>query len=138
MSLFLEKIIHLNILKFLKTFIFFKILKNYNNFLYSIIFKMKKILVTGGNGFIGTHLILKLLKNKKNKILNLDKFSYCSNLYLCKTKFKNLKNKKINLLNFSKLRKIIILYKPDIVFHLAAETHVDNSLSNPIAIMKIT
>ena len=42
---------------------------------------MKKILVTGGNGFIGTHLILKLLKNKKNKILNLDKFSYRSNLY---------------------------------------------------------
>ena len=94
---------------------------------------MKKILVTGGNGFIGTHLILKLLKNKKNKILNLDKFSYCSNLYLSKAKFKNLKNKKINLLNFNKLRKSIILYKPDIVFHLAAETHVDNSLNNPIA-----
>ena len=39
----------------------------------------KKILVTGGNGFIGTNLILQLLKDKNNQILNIDKISYSSN-----------------------------------------------------------
>ena len=41
---------------------------------------MKKIIVTGGSGFIGTNLITNLLK-KKNKILNIDKVSYCSNFF---------------------------------------------------------
>jgi len=45
---------------------------------------MNKILITGGLGFIGTNLIIKLLENKDNNILNIDKFSYSSNLYLQK------------------------------------------------------
>ena len=47
---------------------------------------MKNIIVTGGAGFIGTNLIIELLKDKNNKILNIDKFSYCSNSYLIKKK----------------------------------------------------
>lgn len=93
---------------------------------------MKKIIVTGGNGFIGTNLILKLIEDQNNSVLNIDKFSYYSNNYLYKKKNKNLKNVKIDLLNFNKLKKIIYKFKPDFVFHLAAETHVDTSITNPI------
>ena len=93
---------------------------------------MKKILVTGGNGFIGTNLIIELLKDKNNKILNIDKFSYCSNSYLI-NKNKNLKNIKTNLLNFDITKKIIFSFKPDLIFHLAADTHVDVSLTKPLS-----
>ena len=93
---------------------------------------MKNILITGGSGFIGTNLVLKLLENRNNNILNIDKFSYSSNLYLQKKSFANLKNMQIDLLNFKKLEKVINTFKPDIIFHLAAETHVDVSLNNPI------
>jgi dTDP-glucose 4,6-dehydratase len=47
---------------------------------------MQNIIVTGGAGFIGTNLIIELLKDKNNKILNIDKLSYCSNSYLKKKK----------------------------------------------------
>ena len=94
---------------------------------------MKKILVTGGNGFIGTNLIAKLLEDKKNKIINIDKFSSSSNYYLYKKNFKSLKNYKIDLLNYEKIKKIIFNFKPDLIFHLAAETHVDVSLTNPVS-----
>ena len=92
---------------------------------------MKKIIVTGGNGFIGTNLILKLIENKKYKIINIDKFSSSSNDYLYKKRFKNYKNYKTDLLNYEKIKKIIYNFKPDLVFHLAAETHVDVSLTKP-------
>jgi dTDP-glucose 4,6-dehydratase len=93
---------------------------------------MNKIIITGGSGFIGTNLILKLLQNKNNKIINIDKFSYCSNSFFINNQKRNFKNIKLNLLEFKKLEKIIFKFKPDLVFHLAAETHVDKSLHSPI------
>tara|TARA_Y100000768_G_scaffold111670_1_gene82256 strand:- start:1549 stop:2532 length:984 start_codon:yes stop_codon:yes gene_type:complete len=87
---------------------------------------MKKILITGGLGFIGLNLIFNLLKNKKVKIINIDKISHFSNKI--NIKHKNYKFVKIDITKKEKLFDCVKNFKPDIVFHLAAESHVDRSI----------
>ena len=93
---------------------------------------MKKFIVTGGSGFIGSNLVKYLLK-KNYFVINVDNLSYSANPYNLKNiqKNRNYKFYKLDINNEKKLFKIINHHKPDGIFNLAAETHVDRSIDNP-------
>ena len=98
--------------------------------------KFKSILITGGAGFIGSHVARRMVTNcPDTQIINLDALTYASNLALlndCKGQSNyNFVQEDIN--NFDRLKLLFKQYDFDAVIHLAAESHVDNSIKNPFA-----
>jgi dTDP-glucose 4,6-dehydratase len=93
------------------------------------------ILITGGAGFIGSHVIRRFVNNYPNyRIVNLDALTYAGNL-------ENLRDieakpnyvfEKVNILDTADLERVFTTYQPDGVIHLAAESHVDRSIDSPL------
>jgi dTDP-glucose 4,6-dehydratase len=90
----------------------------------------RKVIVTGGLGFVGSNLIELLLK-KNFSVINIDSVTYSSNFYNTKEFKKNYKFINCNINNQKKILEIFFKNKPSVIFNLAAETHVDRSIDNP-------
>ena len=96
---------------------------------------MDSILITGGAGFIGSHVVREFVLNYPNtKIINLDALTYAGNL----ENLKDIENKpnyqfvKADIVDAKQILEVFEEFKPDGVIHLAAESHVDRSITNPL------
>ena len=94
---------------------------------------MKTIVVTGGAGFIGSAVIRFLINETPHKVINLDKLTYAGNLESLESVSNNDRYtfEQVDICNRLELDRVFKQYKPDAVMHLAAESHVDRSITGP-------
>ncbi len=93
----------------------------------------KKLLITGGAGFIGSAVIRHIINNTDHSVISIDKLTYAGNL----ESLKSIENdsryefEQVDICNSKEIKRVFNEYSPDIVMHLAAESHVDRSIDGP-------
>jgi len=97
-----------------------------------------KFFVTGGAGFIGSAVIRYLINSTRHSVINIDKLTYAGNLASLESINKSSRYffEKVDITDSISLDKLFEKYNPDIVMHLAAESHVDRSIDSPSDFIK--
>ena len=93
----------------------------------------KKLLITGGAGFIGSAVIRHIINNTKYSVVNVDKLTYAGNLESLDSIEDNERYsfEQVDICDAVEIKRVFNQHQPDIVMHLAAESHVDRSIDGP-------
>ncbi|MGL6256861.1 dTDP-glucose 4,6-dehydratase [Aeromonas caviae] len=97
-----------------------------------------KILVTGGAGFIGSAVVRHIIRNTQDAVINLDKLTYAGNLESLAevSSSERYAFEQVDICDRIELDRVFALHQPDAVMHLAAESHVDRSITGPAAFIE--
>jgi dTDP-glucose 4,6-dehydratase len=99
---------------------------------------VKKILVTGGAGFIGSAVIRHIIENTSDSVINLDKLTYAGNFESLNSISDNERYsfEQVDICDAKEVSRVFEQYQPDAIMHLAAESHVDRSIDGPAAFIE--
>lgn len=97
-----------------------------------------KLLITGGAGFIGSAVIRHIINNTEFSVVNIDKLTYAGNLDSLISVEENSRYQfeKVDICNATEVKRVLNSHQPEIIMHLAAETHVDRSIDGPAEFIK--